>query len=114
MNISDKHATDPLDRLILESDVKAKHVVIDRELDLILVVLKSGGILRVRISDFPKLKNATEAKLNDWRLIGNGIGIHWNKLDEDLSVKGMVRQAALDSAMREVTGGGENAHRKVA
>lgn len=107
MNTSDKRAKDPLDKLVNETDVRAKHVIIDRDLDLILVVLTSGGILRVKLSDHPKLKKASLIKLNDWRLIANGIGIHWNQLDEDLSIKGMIQQAALDSAIRKVKGGSE-------
>lgn len=90
--------------MIHEQGVRAKHVVIDRELDLLLVILNSGGVLRNRISDFPRLKNASRAKLNDWRLIADGIGIHWNQLDEDLSVKGMIRQAAMDNALRDIMG----------
>jgi hypothetical protein len=109
MNTSNKNAKDPLDRLVHESDVKAKHVVIDRDLDLMLVVLNSGGILRLKLSDQPKLKKASKAKLNDWRLIANGIGIHWNQLDEDLSIKGMIQQAAMNNAIREITGGNQKA-----
>ncbi len=109
MNTSDKNAKDPLDRLVHEADVRAKHVVIDRDLDLILVVLTSGGVLRVKLSDHPKLRKASKIKLNDWRLIANGIGIHWNQLDEDLSIKGMIQQAALNNAIREITGGDRKA-----
>lgn len=58
------------------------------------------GMMRVKLSDgreiavplerFPKLKNASAAQRNNWRLIGQGIGIHWEDLDEDLSVKGLL------------------------
>ena len=109
MNTSDKRAKDPLDKLVHEADVRAKHVIIDRDLDLILVVLTSGGVLRIKLSDHPRLKKASKTNLNDWKLIANGIGIHWNQLDEDLSIKGMIQQAALESAIREVTGGSEKA-----
>ena len=39
---------------------------------------------------FPKLRNAREEELSDWRFIGNGIGIHWETLAEDLSVEGLL------------------------
>jgi hypothetical protein len=39
---------------------------------------------------FPRLKNATSAQLKKYRLIGLGTGIHWENLDEDLSVEGIV------------------------
>ncbi len=105
MSTSTKRATETLDQLVHEANVKAKHVVIDKELDLILVVLNNGGVLNLRISEFPKLKKASKTKLDDWRLIANGIGIHWNQLDEDLSIKGMIQQAAIANAIRTLSGG---------
>ena len=35
---------------------------------------------------FPKLRDATENNRNNWRLIGNGIGVHWPEIDEDIAV----------------------------
>ncbi len=109
MSTSVKRATDTLDKLILETNVKAKHVIIDRDLDLILIVLSNGGVLNVRISEFPRLKKASKAKLQDYRLIANGIGIHWNQLDEDISIKGLIQKAAIAAATRAVSGGIEKA-----
>jgi hypothetical protein len=34
--------------------------------------------------------DATETQRNNWRLIGRGIGIHWEDLDEDISVAGLL------------------------
>ena len=39
---------------------------------------------------FPKLRAATEAQRKKWRLIGKGIGIHWEELDEDISIAGLL------------------------
>ena len=39
---------------------------------------------------FPKLRDASADALSDWRLVGRGVGIHWPKLDEDLSVRGLL------------------------
>jgi hypothetical protein len=39
---------------------------------------------------FPRLRDANQDELGDWRLIGSGVGIHWPKLDEDLSVSGLL------------------------
>jgi hypothetical protein len=36
------------------------------------------------------LRNASKAQLKSWRLIGNGVGIHWEKIDEDLSLEGFL------------------------
>jgi len=40
---------------------------------------------------FPKLRDASEEERNNWRLIGGGIGIHWEDIDEDLSVAGLLQ-----------------------
>jgi hypothetical protein len=37
-----------------------------------------------------KLRKATKEQLNNWRFIGKGIGIHWEDLDEDLSVSALL------------------------
>jgi len=60
----------------------------------------TGETLNVRLLDgreisaplewFPKLRNATEKEKSNWRLIGKGIGIHWEDLDEDLSLAGLL------------------------
>jgi hypothetical protein len=34
--------------------------------------------------------NATESVRQNWRLIGKGYGIHWEELDEDISVEGLL------------------------
>lgn len=39
---------------------------------------------------FPKLRNATENELDNWRLIGNGEGIHWKELDEDILIENLL------------------------
>lgn len=37
-----------------------------------------------------KAARASKKDLNQWRFIGNGIGIHWESLDEDISVEGLL------------------------
>ena len=61
--------------------------VTDKEL---IVHLVDGRRLEVPLSWFPKLFHASPAKRNRFRLIGEGIGIHWPGLDEDLSVSGLM------------------------
>ncbi len=53
-----------------------------------------GRELSVRVRNFPRLAQATEQQLNDWRLIGSGSGIHWPQLDEDLSIKKLLDPSA--------------------
>jgi len=40
---------------------------------------------------FPKLREATNEQRLKWRLIGKGVGIHWEELDEDISVAALLK-----------------------
>ncbi len=61
--------------------------VTDKEL---IVYLVDGRRLEVPLSWFPKLLHSTSVKRSRFRLIGDGVGIHWPDLDEDLSVSGLM------------------------
>ena len=54
------------------------------------VRLVDGREIGVPLEWFSKLREASEAQRSNWRLIGNGVGIHWEDLDEDLSVAGLL------------------------
>lgn len=58
--------------------------------DMLYVLLKDGREIGVPLLWFPRLKKASEEQLNNWRLIGNGIGIHWENIDEDISVSALL------------------------
>ena len=58
--------------------------------DTLHVDLLDGRSIAVPLEWFPKLSDATPEQRADWRLIGNGVGIHWEALDEDLSVAGLL------------------------
>ncbi len=51
-----------------------------------ILLFEDGRELSVPLEWFPKLKNALPGQLKKWRFIGNGEGIHWGELDEDISV----------------------------
>src|SRR5689334_5311231 len=55
------------------------------------VTLEDGRMLRLPISLFPKLKDATSRQLAHWEWIGEGIGIEWPDLDEHLSIAGFLQ-----------------------
>lgn len=54
--------------------------------DALHVRLADGRELTVPLEWFPRLRAASAAQLQQYRLIGGGVGIHWPDLDEDLSV----------------------------
>jgi hypothetical protein len=58
--------------------------------DTLTVELSDGRSLSVPLAWFPRLLHATPAERKNWRLIGRGHGIHWSKLDEDISVEGLL------------------------
>ena len=58
--------------------------------DMLYVLLSDGREIGVPLLWFPKLRKASEKQLKNWRFIGKGIGIHWEDLDEDLSVSALL------------------------
>lgn len=59
--------------------------------DELRVALDDGRKLSVPLVWFPRLLNASAAQRADWRLVGGGEGIRWESVDEDLSVRGLLR-----------------------
>jgi hypothetical protein len=58
--------------------------------DTLTVELSDGRTLSVPLSWFPRLLHASLAERRKWRLVGKGHGIHWEDLDEDISVEGLL------------------------
>ena len=56
------------------------------------VQLSNGRESSVPFEWFPLLRHATTEKRNGWLLISGGVGIHWEALDEDISVEGLLRE----------------------
>lgn len=77
-----------MNTLVKNKLVKATDLEI-RE-DSLKVFLEDGREVTIPIEWFPKLRDASPEERQNWRLIGNGIGIHWESLDEDISVQGLL------------------------
>jgi len=58
--------------------------------DALQVVLADGREVAVPLVWFPRLEHATPEQREGWRLIGGGIGIHWEDIDEDISVESLL------------------------
>ena len=58
--------------------------------DVLAVNLSDGRMISVPVAWYPRLSHGTSVERNHWRLIGNGRGIHWPDLDEDISVKNLL------------------------
>jgi len=55
-----------------------------------VVELMDGRTLSIPLVWFPRLARATREQLNNWELLGDGEGIHWPDVDEDLSIAGLL------------------------
>lgn len=76
--------------------------------DTLSVNLADGRSISVPIEWFPRLVHATAQERKGWRLIGNGQGIHWEEIDEDISIEGLLAgkpsgesQASLERWLRQ-------------
>ncbi len=73
------------------SDIKIPRAVSVRMETLkFFVQLEDGREIGVPYSWFPRLAAATPAQLEQWRLIGKGAGLHWEAVDEDISVRALL------------------------
>ncbi|MBF0135390.1 MAG: DUF2442 domain-containing protein [Magnetococcales bacterium] len=77
--------------LALRADKRVRYVGVTN--DTIQVDLMDGRSVMVPLAWFPRLLQATPEQRNKWALCGGGYGIHWEEIDEDLSVAGLLRGA---------------------
>ena len=59
--------------------------------DALSVTLSDGRVVSVPLVWFPRLADASHREQSGWELIGSGIGIHWEAIDEDISVASLLR-----------------------
>jgi hypothetical protein len=58
--------------------------------DELVVSLNDGRILSVPLAWFPRLARASSEQLAEFELLGEGEGIHWPAIDEDISIAGLL------------------------
>ncbi len=76
----------------LATAAEPEPVAVDVRFDesMICVTLEDGREVRTPLEFYPRLAHATADQLENYRLIGGGTGVHWESLDEDLSVASIV------------------------
>ena len=52
--------------------------------------LSDGRRLSVPLAYFPRLHKATEQQRKNYELSGGGTGLHWDEIDEDISVPSLL------------------------
>ena len=74
--------------IAVSADNRVKDVSVTEE--LITFHLVDGRIVSVPLAWSWRLSDATPAQRNRFEIIGDGYGVHWPDVDEDLSVEGML------------------------
>jgi hypothetical protein len=72
--------------------------------DTLTVELSDGRTISVPLAWYPRLLYGSAEERNGWRLIGQGVGIHWPALDEDVSVRKLLdgkRSGESQRSLRE-------------
>jgi hypothetical protein len=83
-----------LDTLLIE-----KVIVTDEALS---VDLSDGRSISVPLVWYPRLLHGSLDECQNYRLIAEGIGIHWGKLEEDISVKNLVLGQSFGESQRSL------------
>lgn len=73
----------------VEANPRAREVVLNE--DELTVTLADGRRISVPLAWFPRLLHAAPEQRQKFELLGDGEGIHWPSIDEDLSVSGLLR-----------------------
>jgi hypothetical protein len=68
--------------------------------DALSVVLADGRGISVPLTWFPRLLHATPAQRQHFEFLGDGEGLHWPDIDEDLSVAGLLRGTPAPQSRR--------------
>jgi len=92
---------DTIEKLIYKEGLKINALHFHPDLDLMLIVLSNRKVLNRKISSSARLMQATPEELNNYRLIGKGAGVHWPDIDEDLSLKGFLKEE-VEQSLREI------------
>lgn len=58
--------------------------------ETLTVDLSDGRTISVPLGWYPRLEYVSPEERANWRLIGRGQGIHWEDIDEDISVEGLL------------------------
>ena len=67
-------------------------VAVDTDEFMLRVRLADGREIAAPLEFFPRLRDASPEQRAKWELIGDGYGIHWEEIDEDISVPGLLRR----------------------
>jgi hypothetical protein len=70
--------------------------------DTLTVELSDGHSIFAPLAWYPRLVPGTPDERTNWRLVGQGTGIHWPALDEDISVENLLAGQAPGESQRSL------------
>ncbi len=70
--------------------------------DTLTVELSDGRSLSVPLAWYPRLVHGTPEERSNWRFVGQGSGVRWPELDEDLSVENLLAGRASGESQRSL------------
>jgi len=74
----------------LTERIEALAVEVSFSRDALSVTLTDGRVVSAPLVWFPRLADASPRQRSGWDLIGGGIGVHWEAIDEDISVASLL------------------------
>ena len=83
---------DAIESIIFQEGLRIKSVNISPQNDKLFIQLNTNLTFVTPVKNYGGLKDAGSKRLRNYRLVGSGVGIHWPDLDEDLSLKGFLKE----------------------
>jgi hypothetical protein len=74
----------------LTEKTEALAIEVSWSADSLSVRLTDGRVVAAPLVWFPRLADASPQQRSDWELIGGGIGVRWEAIDEDISVASLL------------------------
>ena len=74
----------------LQNDIEARAQAVVVTDEALVVDLVDGRTITVPLAWYPRLAHGSPSERTRWRFIGEGEGIHWPDLDEDISIDGLL------------------------
>lgn len=93
--MSTSASRDKMTRGHLPSSALAKTVSFDAA--MMHVTLQDGRVISVPLAWFPLLRDATPEQRQKYEIGGAGVSLHWEEIDEDISIAGLMAGADLNT-----------------
>jgi hypothetical protein len=77
-------------RLAAKTEPRAARATYRARADAIRIELTNGAVITLPVKLIPDLKRAARSDVRSVEVLGRGSGLHWESLDLDLSVPGLV------------------------